>query len=261
MLYPYLPPNPTLIERWGQLVYWLFEGMSLDWRRRGLRHVHHGEITQRIMGLWKRLHAVLRRWEAGTLRAAGRAGVAATPHPDAPPQGGREQTRTPPAWSVLPRRFGWLWALLTPPAQGCVVAFQFMLEEPQMQAVMAAAPQVGRIIRPFCHLLGIETPAALVLPKRKRVRTLTVGLPAAGEEEFARITAAFPDTPAARRAKQVWRRVIAGKKVDLAALPPVVAGYMLHPPRDGNCPLPEIGYGGRSFPPLPKDYEWPKDEE
>ena len=70
--------------------------------------------------------------------------------------------RKVPAWSVLPRKFGWLRALLTPPAQGYAVAFQFMLEEPEMKAIMAAAPQVGRIIRPLCHILGIETPAELV---------------------------------------------------------------------------------------------------
>ena len=40
-----------------------------------------------------------------------------------------------------------------------------------MQAVIAAAPlQVGRILRPFCHFLGLELPAELRLPKRVRVR-------------------------------------------------------------------------------------------
>jgi hypothetical protein len=180
------------------------------------------------------------------------------------------------AWSVLPRRFGWLRALLSPPAQGYAVAFQFMLEEPEMKAIMAAAPQVGRIIRPLCHILGIETPKELVLPKRKRppprlVRSAAqpparagegeeLALSAAGEAELARITKCFPDTPAARKAKLVWRRVIAGKKVDLKKLPAVVVGYMLHPPKDGNCPLPEIGYGGRAFPNTPKDYRPPRDE-
>jgi hypothetical protein len=179
------------------------------------------------------------------------------------------------AWSVLPRKFGWLRALLSPPAQGYAVAFQFMLEEPEMKAIMAAAPQVGRIIRPLCHILGIETPKELVLPKRKRRPPPPRPSPAragegevggelllseAGEAELARITKCFPDTPAARKAKLVWRRVIAGKKIDLTKLPPVVVGYMLHPPKDGNCPLPEIGYGGRAFPNTPKDYRPPRDE-
>jgi hypothetical protein len=45
-----------------------------------------------------------------------------------------------------------------------------------------------------------------------------------------------------------------GKPVNLKRLSAVAYGYVLHPPRDGNCPPPEIGYGGRSFPSLPKDY-------
>src|SRR4051812_40378670 len=68
MFHRYLPANATLIDRWGWLLFWLFEGLALDWRRRGLRHVHHGEITQRVLGLWKRLRSVLERYRAGTLR-------------------------------------------------------------------------------------------------------------------------------------------------------------------------------------------------
>ena len=68
MLHRYLFPGATLIDRWGHLLYWLFEGMAQDWRRRGLRHVHHGEICQRVLGLWKRLRLVLERHRMGTLR-------------------------------------------------------------------------------------------------------------------------------------------------------------------------------------------------
>ena len=166
--------------------------------------------------------------------------------------------RSVPAWSVLPRRFGWLRSLLTPEAQGHVVAFHFMLETPEMKAIIAAAPQVGRIIRPFCHFLGIETPAELRLPKRKRVRRNAVRLAEKDEAELARRTARFPDTPPARAAKRALRRMYAGKPVDLTKLSAVAYGYFVHPPRDGNCPPPEIGYGGRTFAPLPKDYEWPE---
>jgi hypothetical protein len=63
-----LPPNASLTERFGHLLYWLFEGMYLDWRRRGLRHVHNGEITLRVTGLWKRFRSVVARWKAGRLR-------------------------------------------------------------------------------------------------------------------------------------------------------------------------------------------------
>src|SRR5689334_4449618 len=109
MLHRFLFPGMTLADRWGHTLYWLFEGRGQDWRRRGLRHMHHAEICQRIMGLWKRLHAVLEKYRAGTLRAAPIGRHDTSPRPS--PQSGEGVGRPPrklPGWSVLPRRFGWL---------------------------------------------------------------------------------------------------------------------------------------------------------
>jgi hypothetical protein len=169
-----------------------------------------------------------------------------------------------PGWSVLPTRFGWLKSLLSVEAQGHLAAFSTVIEDPEMKAIIAAAPQVGRIIRPLCHFLGIDTPPELVLPKRRRgpglrrPRAASPRLREDDEAELARMTARFPDTPPARSAKRALRRMFAGLKVDVTKLSAVAYGYFVHPPRDGNCPPPEIGYGGRSLPKLPKDYEWPE---
>jgi hypothetical protein len=82
MLHKVLPANPTLIDRWGFFMFWLFEGMALHWRRRGLRHVHQAEINRRLLGLWGRLRSVLGRYRAGTLRAPrARAAGEVTPPP------------------------------------------------------------------------------------------------------------------------------------------------------------------------------------
>ena len=70
MLHKLLPANPTLSDRFSFFLYWLFEGMYGDWRRRGLTHVHRAEIEQRIWGMWRRLRSVLERYRTGTLRAA-----------------------------------------------------------------------------------------------------------------------------------------------------------------------------------------------
>ena len=51
-----------------------------------------------------------------------------------------------------------------------------------------------------------------------------------------------------------------GKPIDPKKIGAVAFGYTLHWPRDGNCPPPEIGYGGRWRKP-PKDYKPPEDEE
>jgi hypothetical protein len=245
MLHRLLPANPTLADRFGFFLYWLFEGMYGDWRRRGLTHVHRAEIEQRIWGMWKRLRSVLERYRAGTLRAPrGRKGVLrkVTPHPDPPPQGGRERIQTVGAgwWSVLPRRFG----------------------NAEMQAVIAAAPgQIGRVLRPFCHFLGLEVPAELRLPRRRgsRAHPPPRPSPARGEGKLA--------GPVRRRRtpREVAEAAIArsertGKPIDPRKIGAVAFGYVLHWPRDGNCPPPEVGYGGRWRRP-PKDYKPPRDGE
>ena len=67
--------------------------------------------------------------------------------------------------------------------------------------------------------------------------------------------------PAREQAEDAMRRSEASEKaIDLAKFSAVALGWFLHPPRDGNCPPPKIGYGGR-LRPLPKDYKPPKDLE
>ena len=52
-----------------------------------------------------------------------------------------------------------------------------------------------------------------------------------------------------------------GKPIDVKRFTAPAYGQFVHPPRDGNCPPVEIGYGGRR-PRPPKDYKPPpKDEE
>jgi hypothetical protein len=57
-----------------------------------------------------------------------------------------------------------------------------------------------------------------------------------------------------------------GKPIDPRKIGAVAYGYVLHWPRDGNCPPPEIGYGGRwRRPPKgaapSRDYKPPGDGE
>jgi hypothetical protein len=256
-----LPPNHTLTDRFGHLLYWLFEGMAQDWRRRGVTHVHAAEISLRVVGLWKRVHSVLEKWRAGTLRAPG--GRANHPHPGPPPQErerGRAE-RVVPSWSVLPRGFGWLRTLLLPESVYHVNAFYPLLnEDAEMQALIAAAPaQIGRVLRPFCHFLGLAVPAELRLPKRVRVRKSDPSpqpSPTRGEEEKEKRRRRR--TPREIAEALVRRSDATGNPIDFRKVSSVVLGYILHPPRDDNCPPPKIGYGGRRWRP-PKDYEPPRD--
>jgi hypothetical protein len=160
---------------------------------------------------------------------------------------------------VLPRRFGWLKSLLLPDWHWCVTSFHALLhEDAEMQAVIAAAPQqIGRVLRPFCHFLGLEVPETLRLPRRRRSKdTSPRPSPQSGEGEVRRRRR----TPREVAADAIAWSERTGKPIDPRKIGAVAYGYVLHWPRDGNCPPPEIGYGGRWRRP-PKDYKPPGDGE
>jgi len=60
--------------------------------------------------------------------------------------------------------------LLLAPVMGqqCVGTLCMTWEEPEMKEFYAAAPQVGRILRPLAHIIGAPLPEWPQLPKRVR---------------------------------------------------------------------------------------------
>ena len=101
-------------------------------------------VWQRIQRIDRRLQGLLRRFQEGrlVLRPAGRPGA----------RGASRARRM----ALLPRRFGWLLPLV--PGEAACFAGQIreMLAEPEMVALLAAAPQAGRVLGPLCRMLGIE---------------------------------------------------------------------------------------------------------
>jgi hypothetical protein len=79
-----------------------------------------------------------------------------------------EPTSKEPQKLRVPGRRGWMirWT------QGAAVfgsQLQFWLEDPEVKALLAAAPkQAGRLLRPICHALDVPLPPELRLPKRPR---------------------------------------------------------------------------------------------
>ena len=68
----------------------------------------------------------------------------------------------------LPQRFGWL-GLHLPEARGHGAQLAHMLSDPEMVALIAAAPaQAGRILRPLCRILGVPLPPTLKCPRSPR---------------------------------------------------------------------------------------------
>jgi hypothetical protein len=151
--------------------------------------------------------------------------------------------------------------------QQCVGTLCLAWEDPEMAEFFAAAPQVGRILRPLAHMIGAPLPAWLKLPKRVRVRkkdTSPRPSPHSGEGAYGddNREMIIPNRrlPAREQAEDAMRRSDAsGKPIDVKKFTPEANGWFMHWPRDGNCPPPKIGYAGRRRRP-PKDYEPPRDD-
>ena len=118
-----------------------------------------------IVVIWNRLRRIGERFArlaarigAGKLRrrSARRPGMAPSA-PSAP----RPQRPGSPA---LPRGFCWLLRLVPETTHGRTQLYH-LLADPQMAALIAASPEMGRILRPLCRSLGIP-PLPILLPPR-----------------------------------------------------------------------------------------------
>ena len=70
--------------------------------------------------------------------------------------------------SKLPSKFGWLLPLV-PLAVGSRSQLQSLLGDPEMAALIAAAPDtLGRPLRSLCHMLGLRPPDISPLPAKPR---------------------------------------------------------------------------------------------
>ena len=108
-------------------------------------------ICSRLGRIAARFAAVAARVGSGTLRAVPR-------RAERRPAGGSSAGARPASSSAgqqLPRGFGWL-VRLAPGGAVHGSQLQHLLADPEMAALIAAAPQVGRLLRPLCRMLAVE---------------------------------------------------------------------------------------------------------
>jgi hypothetical protein len=111
-------------------------------------------FQQRLARLATRFQALFDRWQSNTL-----------PTPRAPRA--RPASRAPQDAPRLPRAQGWVGRRIpeaAPPASFLIS----LLQNPETQSFVHAAPQAGRLLRPLCRALGIPAPDWLKLPRRPR---------------------------------------------------------------------------------------------
>ena len=71
---------------------------------------------------------------------------------------------------TLPRRFGWLVMAGGHRAAGFGAQLQAVLAVPEMVALLAAAPEAARLLRPLCRALAMEIPGFPVAPRKPRTK-------------------------------------------------------------------------------------------
>ncbi len=125
-------------------------------------------LYRRIGEIGRRMAGIAARFQAGRVRrrsvpVRGEAAVAV------------RRASGPRVW---PRRFGWLVQRVGFEAAGFGCQLRAVLETPEMVALLAASPEAGRVLRPLCRALAIETSvprpgrdgAAVAVPEAAAVR-------------------------------------------------------------------------------------------
>ena len=124
-------------------------------------------IYTRLRRLATRFAALAAHFRAGTLKPPARRGLRPSRPPEASPRPAATapQPRPRPP-SPLPGDFAWLVRLVGIDAAAGASQLQYLLAEPEMAALIEAAPQMRGILRPLCHMLGFRPPAILApLPR------------------------------------------------------------------------------------------------
>jgi hypothetical protein len=153
-------PPPTPAERFATTLHWLSLAVvaMMGGERLPLKLI--AQITDRLRRIKQRFATLAARIGDGRYTPRPRAG---------PPR--RRPGQAPPPRSKLPRNFGWLLKLV-PDAIGYRSQLENLLRDPEMAALIAAAPgPMAKTLRPLCRMLGLPPPPILALPPRARPAT------------------------------------------------------------------------------------------
>lgn len=136
---------PSAAERFAIII----DGLCRSVAARGSA----GVMAEALVWLiWRRLRrvdflvqAMVVRFRAGTLWFRARS-----------PRAPVVRTGVARADTHVPRAFGWLMPLMPYVAAGYASQLRHLLADPEMAALLAATPRMGRILRPLCRMLGLE---------------------------------------------------------------------------------------------------------
>lgn len=107
-------------------------------------------LYRRLGGICGQMERLSQRFQAGRLWRPG-------PRVVSPETGKAEDRRRAAPVRQWPGGFGWLVRLASYQAAGYGSQLREILGQPEMVALLVAAPQAARILRPVCRMLAVET--------------------------------------------------------------------------------------------------------
>ena len=152
-----MPPDPSRAPeaRFASLIAALYAAVAARLTRPG-RPGLEGTL---IILICTRLQRMAARFTRLAARVAAGQTVMPRPRPAAAPP-----RRQASPYQRLPRKKSWLLQLVPAAAFGAP-HLQILLDDPATQALLSAAPQLGRTLRPLCRALGLDLPPPLQRPK------------------------------------------------------------------------------------------------
>jgi hypothetical protein len=164
-------PPRNLTERFDLLIRRLCDAVAIQ-------SAKYAYLTPLMVLVWTRLRRMSRRF--ANLVARMEAGRLKPPRPAAPrnPDPNRTPAARPPPprpwpprpWPPVPSSPGWLLHYVQLEAAATANLIRHMLEhDPEMRALLDAAPQLGRILRPLLWMVSLDPlPATLARPPRPK---------------------------------------------------------------------------------------------
>ena len=157
-------PRPTpmcFVEDFALILSGLWSAIAPWGPKAGADQPIVAQAMKRVNRLRLRFLALVAAFRAGRLR------------PPRPARHGGGAKGKRPKSVRLPSKFGWMLRYGSEVACRRSQLEHWLTTNPGAAAFIAEVPQSRRILRPLCHMLGIELPEALRLlprPKRKRAR-------------------------------------------------------------------------------------------
>jgi len=149
-------------------------------------------IAIRLERIRNRITRFVARWQAGPLQP-----------PRKRPVRPRRQSTAAGPWASLPKLpRGRLWLVKLVPGIGVGANYlRILLDDPEMQALLAAAPQIGRTLRPFWHMLSSDPLPPILrrpppVPPIEAPRPAAAGTPPPGEPPCTEPPPTPPTPPA-----------------------------------------------------------------